>query len=39
MAVPTFQAIVVVDIESFGARANPFPVSLRRALREGNRDE
>ena len=34
MAVPTFQAIVVVDIESFGARANPFQVSLRRAMRE-----
>ena len=34
MAVPTFQAIVVVDIESFGSRANPFQVSLRRAMRE-----
>ncbi len=34
MAVPTFQAIVVIDIESFGSRANPFQVSLRRAMRE-----
>lgn len=32
MAVPTFRAIVVVDIESFGSRLNPFQASLRRAM-------
>jgi hypothetical protein len=32
MAIPTFHAIVVVDIESFGPRTNPFQASLRRAM-------
>jgi hypothetical protein len=32
MAVPTFHAIVVVDIESFGPRTNPFQASLRQAM-------
>jgi hypothetical protein len=34
MAVPTFHAIVVVDIEGFGPRTNPFQASLRRAMYE-----
>ena len=32
MAVPTFHAIVVVDIESFGPRTNPLQASLRQAM-------
>ncbi|MGK5683265.1 hypothetical protein [Actinoplanes sp. URMC 104] len=32
MGVPTFQAIVVVDIESFGSRTNPFQEALRRDM-------
>jgi class 3 adenylate cyclase len=32
MAVPTFHAIVVVDIERFGPRTNPFQASLRQAM-------
>jgi hypothetical protein len=34
MAVPTFHAIVVVDIESFGPRTNPLQASLRQAMYE-----
>jgi class 3 adenylate cyclase len=32
MAVPTFHAIVVVDIEGFGPRTNPLQASLRQAM-------
>lgn len=34
MAVPTFHAIVVVDIEDFGPRMNPRQSSRRRAMQE-----
>src|ERR1700754_1328340 len=34
MAAPTFHAIVMVDIESFGPRRNPVQVSLRQSMYE-----
>ena len=32
MSVPTVHAVLVVDIESYGPRPNPFQASLRRAM-------